>query len=108
MAAWLAAGVEQRVVEGHPEVSFATLAGRHLRHPKRTWAGVAERRDLLAGAGILPAGDLGEAGERAGVDDIVDTAILSWTAARYAAGVARSYPDPPEPMPNAVSAAIWA
>ena len=40
------------VVEGHPELSFAALAGAPVLAPKRSWAGSAVRRSLLAGAGI--------------------------------------------------------
>src|SRR5919107_679357 len=40
-----------RVVEVHPEVSFATLAGSFLE-PKRSWSGAQQRHRLLAGAGI--------------------------------------------------------
>jgi predicted RNase H-like nuclease len=40
-----------RVVEVHPEASFAQLAGAALRSRKSSWAGAALRRQLLAGAG---------------------------------------------------------
>lgn len=56
----------QRVVEVHPEVSFACLAGAPLNAGKSTWAGMARRRQLLAGAGIVLDDDLGLAGEKAG------------------------------------------
>src|SRR5215217_8582672 len=42
---------ELRVVEVHPEVSFAALAGVALSDPKTTWAGATHRRRLLAEAG---------------------------------------------------------
>jgi NAD(P)-dependent dehydrogenase (short-subunit alcohol dehydrogenase family) len=41
-----------RLREVHPELSFATLAGAPLPHPKRTWAGAALRRRLLHDAGV--------------------------------------------------------
>jgi predicted RNase H-like nuclease len=63
-----------RVVEVHPEASFAQLAGGPLPVRKSTWAGAALRRQLLADAGIPLAGDLGIAGEQAGVDDVLDAA----------------------------------
>src|SRR5262249_62300406 len=58
-----------RVVEVHPEVCFARLAGGPLAERKSSWAGAERRRDLLAGAGIRLAGGLGPAGGVAGVDD---------------------------------------
>lgn len=95
-------------VEGHPEVSFARLAGSPLPHAKKTWAGMRDRRELLASAGIRLAGDLGEAGRQAAVDDVLDAAVLAWTARRVAEGEAVSYPDPPEVFSDGIPAAIWA
>lgn len=66
-----------RVVEVHPEVSFAQLAGAPLVASKRTWSGAARRRRLLADAGITLDGELGEAGRRAGVDDVLDAAVAA-------------------------------
>lgn len=97
------------VVEGHPELSFARLAGgAPVLEPKRTWAGSAVRRALLRGAGIDLDVDLGEVGRQAAVDDVVDAAVLAWTAARVARGEAVSLPDPPEVFSDGWPAAIWA
>jgi predicted RNase H-like nuclease len=96
-----------RVVEVHPEVSFAELAGKHLRTRKPTWAGMTERRRLLARAGIAVPDDLGLAGERAAVDDVLDAAVVAWTASRVARGLARSLPDPPEPFSDGTTGAVW-
>lgn len=96
-----------RVVEIHPELSFAWLAGAPLSASKSTWAGVVRRRRLLAGAGIVLADDLGLAGEKAGVDDILDAAAAAWTALRVADGQARAVPDPPELFSDGVPCAIW-
>jgi predicted RNase H-like nuclease len=94
-----------RVVEAHPEVSFTALAGTPLP-PKRTWAGAEQRRTLLTRAGISLRGPLGEAG-KAAVDDVLDAAIAAWTARRLQAGVAIPIPNPPEPKPDGIQAAIW-
>ncbi len=91
----------------HPELSFATLAGAPMRHGKKTWAGAVERRRRLATAGITIDGDLGPDPGRAGVDDVLDAGAAAWTMLRWAAGTARSLPDPPEPMPDGVACAIW-
>ncbi len=96
------------VVEVHPELSFATLAGAPLRHGKRSWSGVEQRRLLLDGAGIAVPVDLGLAGSRAAPDDVLDAAVVAWTARRVAAGTASSYPEPPERFSDGLDAAIRA
>lgn len=100
--------VERSVIEVHPEVCFATMAGRSLQHPKSTWAGVEERRLLLREAGIEVPAELGYAGEMAGVDDVLDAAAASWTAQRYADGRAVAHPEVPERFDDGGVAAIWA
>jgi predicted RNase H-like nuclease len=95
----------QRVVEVHPEVSFAVLAGRHL---VSAWAGAETRRELLADEDILLTGDLGAAGMTAGVDDILDAAVAAWTARRVMRGEARCMPDPPQIFSDGWPCAIWA
>ena len=96
------------VIEVHPEVCFATMAGRPLTHPKSTWAGSEERRQLLAIAGMNVPADIGPAGEFAAVDDVLDAAAVAWTAGRYAEGRAVAYPEPPEVFGDGLPAAIWA
>jgi predicted RNase H-like nuclease len=96
-----------RVVEVHPEVSFATLAGRPLLGSKRTWAGAIRRRRLLAEAGIVLDDDLGPAGSAGGVDDILDAAIAAWTARRAAGNEAQTMPNPPDVFTDGIPSAIW-
>ena len=96
-----------RVVEAHPELSFATMAGAPLRSRKTTWAGAVQRRALLARAGIVLDGDLGLAGEQAGVDDVLDAAAAAWTARRVSHGSARCLPPSPEVFSDGIPAAIW-
>jgi predicted RNase H-like nuclease len=96
-----------RVVEVHPEASFAQLAGAPPEPRKSTWAGAARRRQLLAGAGIVIPEDLGPAGEKAAVDDVLDAAAAAWTALRVIRDQARPYPDPPELFSDGLAAAIW-
>jgi len=95
------------VVEVHPELSFAELAGAPLTDSKLTWAGAVLRRQLLGAAGIEVSGDLGLSGRQAGVDDVLDAAAVAWTAARVARGTARCVPDPPERFSDGIAAAIW-
>ena len=96
-----------RVVEVHPEASFAQLAGAPLQSPKSTWAGIARRRQLLAGAGMVLPEDLGPAGGKAAVDDVLDAAAAAGTALRVACGQARPHPDPPELFSDRLASAIW-
>jgi predicted RNase H-like nuclease len=94
-----------RVVEVHPEASFAELAGAALPLRKSCWAGLILRRRLLAEADINLPDDLGPAGEKAGVDDVLDAAAAAWTAARVLHGQARS--TPPELFSDGLPSAIW-
>ena len=85
--------VDPRVCEVHPEVSFWRMAGRHLRQPKKTWAGMHDRLDILNAQDILlPDSDLGPAGS-VPPDDLIDAAAAAWTAGRIAAGTAESVGD---------------
>lgn len=97
----------RRVVEVHPEVSFAAMAGAPLADGKRTWAGMRRRLVLLADAGIVLPDDLGPAGRLTPVDDVLDAAAAAWTARRVAAGTARRVPDPPEVFGDGLPCAIW-
>jgi predicted RNase H-like nuclease len=98
------------VWEVSPEVSFALLIGQPAHAPKKTWAGMVQRRQALLAAGINVDGVGGLAGSRASVDDMLDAAAAAWTARRLLRGSARSFPDPPDPGPgsNGRSIAIWA
>lgn len=96
-----------RVVEAHPEVSFAALKGATLEHSKHNWSGFTERWTLLHGVGLLPGAGFGDAGDHASVDDILDACICAWTARRVTLGEAVSLPDPPEMFSDGLPAAIW-
>jgi predicted RNase H-like nuclease len=95
------------VVEVHPEVSFAQLAGAPLTVRKSTWAGAERRRALLAGVGITLTGELGLANQAVGVDDVLDAGAAAWSALRVAQGDALSLPNPPETFADGWPAAIW-
>lgn len=78
---------QDRLREGHPEVSFAGMAGDPVLSRKRQPDGQAERAALLERVGI-PAGDLLGAPGPAGVaaDDVLDAAAILWTAWRFRRG----------------------
>jgi predicted RNase H-like nuclease len=82
---------DHRIIEVHPEVSFRALRGEPLRYSKHTWSGIAERRTLLAAAGILLPDDL-SGGGHAAPDDVVDAAIAAWSAMRVAKGTSAMLP----------------
>lgn len=96
--------LEERVFEVHPEVSFAALAGQHLRHSKRSWNGQMERRRLLTAAGVDLPNEL-TAGQAA-ADDVLDAAIAAWSAARKTRGEAATLPADP-PVQDGRPVAIW-
>ncbi len=81
-----APGLQARLVEMCPELSFAVLAGAPMRHAKRTTEGRAERLatlrpvfgDLCEHAAHPPGG--------AAPDDVLDAIVGAWTARRYAGG----------------------
>lgn len=95
------------LIEVHPEVSFAELAGEPLFWAKDSWRGAPLRRQLLSGAGITLADELGEA-DGVPVADILDAAVAAWSARRIARGRSISLPDPPEIHSDGLPAAIRA
>jgi predicted RNase H-like nuclease len=96
------------IVEAHPELSFARMGDGPLRAGKKSWAGQQQRVALLAAHGIDVGklGTAGEAGLRAGPDDVLDAAAVAWTARRYVRGGASSYPQVPEVFSDGLRAAI--
>ncbi len=87
--------LQNRILEGHPEVSFKTLVGEPMRSGKKSKAGKLERRQALHTA---PGDDFLQldanpraALQREGitnvkVDDLLDACIMLWTALRIVAG----------------------
>lgn len=96
-----------RVVEAHPELSFAVMdAGQPIQESKRTWDGQRRRLARLRDVGIVLLDDLGAAGF-AGAEDVIDAAAVAWTAARVAAGAAECLPAVCETDVDGRSVAIW-
>jgi hypothetical protein len=90
-------------------VSFAVASGTTLSHSKRTWAGIEERRVILADHGLTTQGPMLPGGANAGVDDVLDAAIATWSASRLAAGIGQSFPTHPDQFsPGGRPIAIWA
>lgn len=77
---------DARLVEVHPEVSFAVMArGRVALASKKLREGAAARRRLLAREGIrLPAPLATASG--VGIDDVLDAAAAAWSGRRWLRG----------------------
>jgi predicted RNase H-like nuclease len=80
---------DDRIIEVHPETSFAEMAGAPLRESKRTAAGARRRRRLLREQLI----DVPRRPDGAGVDDLLDAAAAAWSGRRFARGAARRFPE---------------
>ena len=103
---WVRSRPTVLVLEAHPELSFATMAGAPLLTGKKTDQGRRERLDALSAAGLASPSVL--TGPGYGADDVLDACAAAWTAARRAAGLAVPFPDPPEVFSDGIPAAIWA
>jgi predicted RNase H-like nuclease len=86
--------LQARLVECHPEVSFAQLAGTVLPS-KKTAAGLAARQQVLAAA--LPGVEslLDEVPRPATAADARDALACAWSAARWLRGTALRLPAQP-------------
>ncbi len=94
-----------RIVEVHPEVSFAAMDAASVVPAKRTAAGLESRERALRAAGIEPPSYV--RGQGYAADDLLDACAAAWTAARAATGDAETLPDPPETFTDSLPAAIW-
>jgi predicted RNase H-like nuclease len=97
--------LQGRVMESHPEVSFAALnGGTPMSKRKLRLDGRIERRDLLTT--VFNEAQLPALKPRAGAayDDLYDACVLAWTAARIARGEAVHLPATPDPTPVAC---VW-
>ncbi len=103
--AWVRGRPTARVIEVHPEVSFARMAGAPLLARKKDADGVRARREALAAHGIVAPAWFRGAGF--GEDDLLDACAVAWTAVRHALGVSESYPEVPEVFSDGIPAAIW-
>lgn len=86
--------LEDRVAEVHPEVSFTRLAGAPLP-PKRRAEGRGPRLAALTSWLSDPAGAIAARPAGARLDDALDALAASWSAARFANGVADVLPAGP-------------
>jgi predicted RNase H-like nuclease len=91
-----------RLCEVHPELAFAALAGAPLQESKHTRPGLTRRRELLHQAGLtLPAQVPGTP-----ENDLLDAAVVAWSARRIASGDAVTLTNPAQPADDATEIAI--
>lgn len=102
--AWVRSRPTVEVLEVHPEVCFAEMAGAPLRPGKKTPEGRTARLEALAAAGIARPSVLEGTGY--GADDVLDACAVAWTAARRLAGLSHSLPERPEVFGDGIPAAI--
>jgi predicted RNase H-like nuclease len=103
--AWLRTRPTVAVIEVHPELSFARMAGVPIGTSKKDADGLRDRRAALASVGLTaPAWYRGSG---FGEDDLLDACAAAWSAVRYAAGEAESLPEVPEVFSDGLPAAIW-
>jgi predicted RNase H-like nuclease len=79
---------DPRLVEVHPELSLAELAGTGPLPSKKTAAGRAARAALLCGW-------LGDLGDLPAGDDGLDALAVAWSTHRWVTGTARELPGVP-------------
>ena len=103
--AWVRSRPGVAVIEVHPEVSFARMAGEPVLARKKDAAGVAARRTALATHGIVAPHWFRGAGF--GEDDLLDACAAAWSAVRHSLGVSESFPGTPEVFSDGIPAAIW-
>lgn len=104
--AWVRSGPRVPVIEVHPEISFARMAGAPVLARKKDADGVLARRAALAAHGI--AAPPWFRGSPFGEDDLLDACAAAWSAVRHSHGLAESFPAEPEVFSDGIPAAIWA
>lgn len=106
------AALRERVFEVHPELAFRTMKGAPLSHPKKIKGvvnptGLAERRGLLAEAGIPAETAAARPPHGAAADDLLDALAALVVARHIAAGRGKPFPDPPGRDSHGLPIAIW-
>jgi len=83
---------DERIYEVHPEVSFREAHGTEILWPKSSWNGQMLRRSILRERGVNLPQVLPELGV-ADPSDILDAAIVAWSACRIASDAAERFPE---------------
>lgn len=102
--AWVRSGPRTEVIEVHPELSFARLAGSPVLASKKDPAGASARREALRAHGLVaPAWFKGSGFAE---DDLLDACAAAWSAARHDHGASESFPTEAEIFSDGIPAAI--
>lgn len=102
--AWLRTKPGVEVIEVHPELSFARMAGEPLLPSKKDAEGAAARRDALGAVGFTV--PLWFRGSGFAEDDLLDACAAAWSAVRHSQGRSESFPPEPEVFSDGIPAAI--
>lgn len=102
--AWIRSNPGVEVIEVHPELSFARLAGAPILPRKKDPDGIAARRAALGAVGLEP--PMWMRGIGFAEDDLLDACAAAWTAVRHARGETESFPPAPEVFSDGIPAAI--
>jgi predicted RNase H-like nuclease len=86
---------EIRIREGHPELSFAAMAGAPLKFPKRRPPGKIERLKLVERGFPDAARAIAVFGHPGARVDVLDAYAMLWTAQRIRSGQAEVIPSVP-------------
>jgi predicted RNase H-like nuclease len=100
--------LQERIREGHPEVSFTFMSGTPMAHHKSRAAGRAERLELLRHEFTDLDQRIAGFGRPGAVTDILDACALLWTARRVRDGTCCVLPAEPEVDPRGLRAEIVA
>jgi predicted RNase H-like nuclease len=102
---WLRSKPGVEMIEVHPELSFARMAGTPIIVRKKDSEGVRSRRAALEKAGLVaPRWFRGSGFDE---DDLLDACAAAWTAHRRAHGDAECLPAEPQVFSDGLPAAIW-
>ena len=101
---WLRSRPAVEVIEVHPELAFARMAGAPVREPKSEPEGLSARRAALEAAGLVPPAWF--RGSGFAEDDLLDACAAAWTAVRHSSGRSESFPAEPEVFSDGIPAAI--
>ncbi|MBL0749871.1 DUF429 domain-containing protein [Nocardioides baculatus] len=102
--AWVRGRPGAEVVEVHPELSFARMAGAPILARKKDVDGVRARRQALAAHGIVAPPWF--RGSGFAEDDLLDACAAAWSAVRHSLGLTESFPETPEVFSDGIPAAI--
>jgi predicted RNase H-like nuclease len=105
----ISAGLQDRVIEAHPELAFAEMSDSHpLIWSKKTPDGRSAREAALTAHLPLASALLQQRRPpRVAADDLLDAMATLWTAERYLRGAACRLPDEPERDERGLRMEIW-